>query len=192
VTFHYRDYSTPVDEIMRGLHRHVLSGEILYPAVSDTPAWIVATANAYARQHGYSPFVLYQGLWNVSVRDVEREILRECLVRNVSSYAYISKADLNSNPLSLSDARSLAAMLRKEGMGFAPWGVIGQGKFMSKSQLEERKASNEPIRGGEQSEKDIKISEALAKIGDELGASVTAVALAWAFRKMPYVFPISE
>jgi aryl-alcohol dehydrogenase-like predicted oxidoreductase len=85
-----------------------------------------------------------------------------------------------------------AAMLRKEGMGFAPWGVIGQGKFMSKSQLEERKASNEPIRGGEQSEKDIKISEALAKIGDELGASVTAVALAWAFRKMPYVFPISE
>jgi aryl-alcohol dehydrogenase-like predicted oxidoreductase len=77
-TPHYRDYSTPVDEIMRGLHRHVLSGEILYPAVSDTPAWVVATANAYARQHGYSPFVLYQGLWNVSVRDVEREILREC------------------------------------------------------------------------------------------------------------------
>jgi aryl-alcohol dehydrogenase-like predicted oxidoreductase len=80
-----RDYSTPVDEIMRGLHRHVLSGEILYPAVSDTPAWIVASANAYARQHGYSPFVLYQGLWNVSVRDVEREILRECLRRYTSS-----------------------------------------------------------------------------------------------------------
>ena len=94
------------------------------------------------------------------------------------------------------DPRSLhldtTAMLRKEGMGFAPWGVIGQGKFMSSSQIAERKASNEPIRGGEQSESDIKISEALAKIGDELGASVTAVALAWAFKKMPYVFPIGE
>ena len=63
---------------------------------------------------------------------------------------------------------------------------------MSKHQLEERKASNEPIRGGEQSEKDVRVSEVLAEIGDELGASVTAVALAWAFRKMPYVFPISE
>lgn len=82
-------------------------------------------------------------------------------------------------------------MLRKEGMGFAPWGVIGQGKFMSSSQLAERKASNEPLRG-EQSESDVKISEALAKIGEEQGASVTAVALAWAFKKMPYVFPISE
>lgn len=116
------------------------------------------------------------------------------LVRNVSSYAFNSIRALTLTPLhiTLSFGCPLAAMLRKEGMGFAPWGVIGQGKFMSKSQLEERKASNEPIRGGEQSEGDIKISEVLAKIGDELGASVTAVALAWAFRKMPYVFPISE
>jgi len=62
---------------MRGLHRHVMSGEILYPAISDTPAWIVVSANDYARQHGYTPFVLYQGLWNLSKREVEREILRE-------------------------------------------------------------------------------------------------------------------
>ena len=72
-----RDYSTTVDEVMRGLHRHVMSGEILYPAISDTPAWIVVSANDYARQHGYTPFVLYQGLWNLSKRDVEREIIRE-------------------------------------------------------------------------------------------------------------------
>lgn len=83
-------------------------------------------------------------------------------------------------------------MIRKEGMGLAPWGVIGQGKFMSKEQLKERKDSGEAIRGGEQGENDVKISEALAKIGDELGASVTAVAIAWALHKTPYVFPISE
>lgn len=70
---------------MRGLHRHVMSGEILYPAISDTPAWIVVRANAYARQHSYTPFVLYQGLWNLSVRDVEREILRESGRQMISS-----------------------------------------------------------------------------------------------------------
>jgi len=62
---------------MLGLHRLVLSGKILYPAISDTPAWIVVSANCYARQHGYSPFVLYQGLWSLMARDVEREVLRE-------------------------------------------------------------------------------------------------------------------
>lgn len=82
-------------------------------------------------------------------------------------------------------------MIRKEGMGLAPWGVIGQGKFMSKAQLEGRKKSGEATRG-EQTETDVKLSEALAKVGEEVGASVTAVAIAWSLHKTPYVFPISE
>lgn len=65
---------------------------------------------------------------------------------------------------------------------------------MSKAQLEERKSSGEKIRGGEVSEMDLKMSETLAKVADEVGngATVTSIAIAWALLKHPYVFPISE
>lgn len=43
--------------------------------ISDTPAWIVAKANQYARDHGKTPFSVYQGRWNVLSRDFERDII---------------------------------------------------------------------------------------------------------------------
>jgi aryl-alcohol dehydrogenase-like predicted oxidoreductase len=39
------------------------------------PAWVVAKANQYARDNALTPFVVYQGLWNVMGRSFEREIL---------------------------------------------------------------------------------------------------------------------
>ena len=39
------------------------------------PAWVVAKANQYARDHGLTPFVIYTGLWNLINRSFEREIL---------------------------------------------------------------------------------------------------------------------
>lgn len=83
-------------------------------------------------------------------------------------------------------------------MGLAPWGVIGQGKWMSKEQLAQRKESGEAVRGVQGSdglaEKDAKMSEALEKVAEEIGdgATVTSVAIAWAILKTPYVFPISK
>lgn len=61
---------------MRGLNRLVYSGQILYPAVSDTPAWLVVKANDFARNNGLSPFVLYQGMFSLLRRDLEREVIR--------------------------------------------------------------------------------------------------------------------
>lgn len=43
--------------------------------MSDTPAWVVAKANTYAKDHGKTPFSIYQGPWNVLLRDLEREII---------------------------------------------------------------------------------------------------------------------
>ena len=60
---------------MNALHNLVISGKVLYLGVSDTPAWVVADANRYAIDHGKSPFVIYQGRWNVLSRDFEREII---------------------------------------------------------------------------------------------------------------------
>ncbi|KAF9012088.1 arylalcohol dehydrogenase [Hymenopellis radicata] len=72
---HYWDFETSIEEVMNSLHALVLSGKVLYLGISDTPAWVVSQANQYAKDHGKTPFVIYQGLWNVLDRSFEREII---------------------------------------------------------------------------------------------------------------------
>lgn len=43
--------------------------------ISDSPAWVVSAASQYAKDHGKSPFVVYQGLWNIMERSFERDII---------------------------------------------------------------------------------------------------------------------
>ncbi|THG97622.1 hypothetical protein EW145_g7579, partial [Phellinidium pouzarii] len=62
---HWWDYNTSIEEVMDNLHHLVAAGKVLYLGVSDTPAWVVGTANQYAKDHGKTPFVVYQGAWNV-------------------------------------------------------------------------------------------------------------------------------
>ncbi|OBT57010.1 hypothetical protein VE04_03120 [Pseudogymnoascus sp. 24MN13] len=75
---HWWDFSTGVEEIMQSLNTLVISGKVLYLGISNTPAWIVAKANAYARAHGFRQFSVYQGRWSAEHRDVEREIFPMC------------------------------------------------------------------------------------------------------------------
>jgi len=72
---HMWDFTSSIREIMDSLHILVEQGKVLYLGVSDTPAWIVSAANTYAVDHGKTPFVIYQGRWNVMLRDFEREII---------------------------------------------------------------------------------------------------------------------
>ncbi|KIX07828.1 uncharacterized protein Z518_02482 [Rhinocladiella mackenziei CBS 650.93] len=46
--------------------------------IPDSPAWVVAKANQYARDHGLRQFVVYQGQWSAALRDMEREIVPMC------------------------------------------------------------------------------------------------------------------
>lgn len=75
---HFWDYTASIEEVMTGLNALVQQGKVLYLGVSDTPAWIVVKANAFARQHGMRPFSVYQGHWSAASRDLEREILPMC------------------------------------------------------------------------------------------------------------------
>jgi aryl-alcohol dehydrogenase-like predicted oxidoreductase len=90
---HWWDWDTSVEEVMDGLHNLVQRGLVLYlvrlscsvylcplthcfiQGVSDTPAWVVARANEYARRTGKTPFVIYQTMYNIMERSAEREIL---------------------------------------------------------------------------------------------------------------------
>ncbi|GAP84860.1 putative aryl-alcohol dehydrogenase Aad14 [Rosellinia necatrix] len=158
---HWWDWTTSIEEVMDALHVLVQQGKVLYLGISDSPAWVVSAANTYARASGKTQFSVYQGRWNVMRRDFERDII---------------------------------PMARHFGMALAPWDVLGQGKFQTTKEIEARKARNEPLRrlrASEQTEQEIKVSAALAKVAAEHGIeSVTAIALAYIFAKYPYVYPI--
>jgi aryl-alcohol dehydrogenase-like predicted oxidoreductase len=75
---HAWEGTTSMPEIMRALDDVVRAGKVLYLGVSNWPAWVVVKANEYARSHGLTPFVVYEGRWNAAERDIEREILPMC------------------------------------------------------------------------------------------------------------------
>ena len=75
---HWWDYTTTIPELMHSLNDLVSAGKVLFLGISDTPAWVVAKANQYARDHGLRQFVVYQGLWNAATRDFERDIIPMC------------------------------------------------------------------------------------------------------------------
>ena len=72
---HVWDFTTPVEEVLRGLDDLVSSGKILYAGISDTPAWIASYAQAIAELRGWSRFVAYQGEYNLLERGIERDVL---------------------------------------------------------------------------------------------------------------------
>lgn len=159
---HWWDHTTSIKEIMDSLHILVEQGKVMYLGISDSPAWVVSAANTYAIDHGKTPFSIYQGRWNVMMRDFEREII---------------------------------PMARHFGMALAPWDCLGGGKFQTKKSLDERKKKGERLRSmmgdGTQTEDEIRMSEALAKVAEEHGIeSVTAIALAYVMSKAPNVFPL--
>ena len=72
---HAWDFTTPVEEVMRSLDDLVRAGKVLYVAISDTPAWIVAQANTLADLRGWSPFVGLQLRYSLIDRAAERDLL---------------------------------------------------------------------------------------------------------------------
>jgi aryl-alcohol dehydrogenase-like predicted oxidoreductase len=72
---HMWDYTTPIEEVMHSLDDIVGSGRVRYVGVSDTPAWVVARANALAEVRGWTPFISLQIPYSLTDRDPERELL---------------------------------------------------------------------------------------------------------------------
>lgn len=63
----HRDHPTlPVDEIMDCLDEFVRSGRVRYLACSNWTAQRTAQANAYARAHGKSPFIVNELMWSMA------------------------------------------------------------------------------------------------------------------------------
>ena len=69
---HMWDFMTPLEEVLRGMDDLVRQGKVNYVAFSDTPAWIVAEANARAEVHGWTRPVAIQVPYSLRNRSVER------------------------------------------------------------------------------------------------------------------------
>jgi len=160
---HWWDYTVSVEELMPALDALVKAGKVLYLGISDTPAWVVSKANMYARWHGMSQFVIYQGRWAVSERDLERDIIPMCKDEGMALHIFGS---LGSGKYKTKE--QLEAM---EKAGDKGRNVTSGGRFGQK-------------------ETDLQAVAVLDAISKEIGKSITSIALAWVLHKAPYVFPI--
>ncbi|QIX00904.1 hypothetical protein AMS68_006421 [Peltaster fructicola] len=158
---HWWDWTTSIEEIMDSLHILVQSGKVLYLGISDTPAYIVSAANTHAKAHGKTQFSIYQGRWNIMLRDLEREIIPMC--------RHFGMAIAPWDAIGGGKFQTKAQLEERQKAG------EGLRSFF----------------GDKQTENEVKISEALDKVAEEHGIqSPTAVALAYVMSKAVNVFPI--
>ncbi|KAF9005389.1 arylalcohol dehydrogenase [Hymenopellis radicata] len=161
---HWWDFETPIEEVMNGLHHLVTQGKVLYLGISDSPAWVVSRANMYAQAHGKTPFVIYQGHWNIMDRAFEREIIPMARTLGLALAPW--------DVLGGGKFRTDAEEEERRASGEKGRAILGMG-------------------GWERTENEVKISKALEKVGGEVGTkNVRAVALAYVMQKTPYVFPL--
>ncbi|CZT24238.1 uncharacterized protein RCC_09956 [Ramularia collo-cygni] len=78
-------------------------------------------------------------------------------------------------------------MAREEGMGLAPWGPIGEGRFKTRDVLGKMEKGS---RGLEVTQRDRDVSAVLEKVAERKGKTLYQIALAYLFHKTTYVFPI--
>ena len=160
---HWWAWQTPVEEVMDHLHNLVVARKVLYLGISDTPAFIVATANTYARMHGKTPFVIYQGEWSVLNRSFEREIIPMARMFGLALAPW--------NVLGAGKIRSDAEEEKRRVTGEKGRAVFGP--------------------NWERNEDEKKMCAALEKVAKEVGTEhITAVAIAYVMQKVPYVFPV--
>ncbi|KAI4853842.1 putative aryl-alcohol dehydrogenase Aad14 [Aureobasidium sp. EXF-8845] len=158
---HWWDHTTSIEEIMDSLHMLVEQGKVLYLGISDTPAWVVSAANYYAKAHGKTPFSIYQGRWNIMLRDFEREII----------------------PMARHFGMALAPWDVLGGGRF-------QSKAALEERKKNNEGIRSLMGGPEQTDDELKMSAALEEVANEHNVSLTAIALAYVMSKTTNVFPL--
>lgn len=158
---HWWDHTTSIEEIMDSLHILVEQGKVMYLGISDSPAWIVSAANYYAKAHGKTPFSIYQGRWNIMLRDFEREII----------------------PMARHFGMALAPWDVLGGGKF-------QSKAAIEERKKNNEGLRSLMGSSGQNEDEVKISAALEEVANEHNVTVTAVALAYVMSRTINVFPL--
>jgi len=73
--FHHVDRDTPWEEIWQAMEVAVAQGKVIYVGSSNFAGWHIAQAQAAAEKRNFVGLVSEQSIYNLIVRDVEREVL---------------------------------------------------------------------------------------------------------------------
>jgi aryl-alcohol dehydrogenase-like predicted oxidoreductase len=159
---HVWDYTTPADEVMRGLDDLVRSGKVLYVGISDAPAWVVSQANTLADLRGWSRFVGLQIEYSLIERTPERDLLPMARTLDIGVTAW----------------------------GAMGGGVLS-GKYAPSKDIDapidSKRAGGNQFR---LTEKNLRIAAEVDAIAKEIDRSSTQVAINWVRQQKGVVIPI--
>lgn len=154
---HAWDFTTPVDEVLRGLDDLVRSGKVLYAGVSDIPAWQVSRMQAIADLRGWSPLVALQVEYSLIERTAERDLAPMAV-----------EMGLGVIPWSPLASGVLAGKYSKADLGRLPQGSAAEGTRRDVA------AGN-----GSLTERGLAIADVVKAIAGETGRTPSQIALAW-------------
>lgn len=158
---HAWDYTTPVEEVMRGLDDLVRAGKVNYAALSDAPAWIASQANTLAGMRGWSPFIALQIEYSLIERTGERELLPVAEAFGLTVTAW--------GPLGA--------------------GVL-TGKYTRGSSDTPKDSKRAASNQSRLTERNLEIAREVDNVADELGRSSAQVAIAWVQQRGRQLIPI--
>ncbi|QWT18864.1 aldo/keto reductase [Bacillus sp. NP157] len=166
---HVWDYTTPIEEIMRGFDDLVRSGKIVYAGISDAPAWEVSRMQMLAELRGWSPFVALQIEYSLIARTVEHELLP---MADALDLAVLAWSPLGSGVLSGKYSRADVEAHKGKDMFTGGRAAVASGM-------------------GALSEANLDIVDVLKTVAEEVGHSPAQTAIAWLLAKQaPRVIPI--
>ncbi|KAA1394267.1 aldo/keto reductase [Aeromicrobium ginsengisoli] len=154
---HRWDPTVPIEETMEALHDVVKAGKVRYLGASSMPAWQLADAQHTAESHGWTRFVAMQDQYNLLQREEEREMHPLC---------------------------------NHFGMGVIPWSPLARGRLARAwDDTSTTRSDHDTIAQGfyrQSDDSNRAITETVAAVAAERGASRAQVALAWV-RQQPVV-----
>lgn len=166
---HAWDFTTSVEEVLRGMEDLVRAGKVTYLGLSDIPAWQASRMQAIADLRGWTPIVAMQIEYSLIERTVERDLIP--MAREMGM-GVIPWSPLGSGVLSGKYSR--ADLVEGEQ---AVAGAAGTRRNVA--------VANEAL-----SERGITIAEEVKAVATEIGASAAQVAIAWTLRNPAVTAPI--
>ncbi|MEV0636154.1 aldo/keto reductase [Streptomyces sp. NPDC050619] len=166
---HVWDFTTPAEEILRGMDDLVRQGKVLYVAISNAPAWQVSRMQTIADLRGWSPLVALEIEYNLIERTGERDLIPMAHEMGLGVIPYSPLAGgVLTGKYSRDDltARNVAS---DEGDGT-------------------RKSFNFAL--GTLTERNLAIADVVKEVATELGRTPAQVALAWTLRNPGVTAPI--
>jgi 1-deoxyxylulose-5-phosphate synthase len=163
---HHSDLGAPMEETLEALDRLVQDGKVHYVGVSNFEAWQLGLAMSLAAERRLARIAIVQPRYNLLNRTYERELLPLC---------------------------------RAAGIGVAPYNPLGAGMLTGKYRRGDEPPADSRFGLGNYgrmyqqrywSDRMFDVVETVTAVGQDVGASAAAVAVAWLLAQPDVTSPI--